>query len=248
MSLHALIRSGACRQVVLFDADTIDGSNLNRLDASFVDVGLPKAQVAGRKIALVNPYVEYTGFCGAYDNQSRTLVERALPEGLDIVVEAVDDMPAKAITRLDSRSWQALHLMPTDLGHTAMLDVQRPDDEATMVGLTAQELTKLAEGVASQEATHRMMLRFVGLRNVAPTMLKSFLDFQGGTLPGVPQLHSTASRAAAMVVHAVEAHVSGQGLASGRYRCNSRKLLNLHRDMTLAESLECYKQALQSRK
>jgi hypothetical protein len=80
-----------CGSIVLADFDTLDLSNLNRLNAGVDELGLPKTTIVARRIAKINPYLDVTVF------EAGVTPENALRflDGLDLLVEECDDLPMK---------------------------------------------------------------------------------------------------------------------------------------------------------
>jgi len=62
---HVIAMEGLAGEIRLADFDTLELSNLNRIPASVLDLGVNKAVVAARRIAEIDPYlrvvVEPTG-------------------------------------------------------------------------------------------------------------------------------------------------------------------------------------------
>ena len=90
--LEALVRAGVGK-FILFDADTVSESNINRqLIADCSTLGEKKTEVAKRRIALINPEAEVE----CYDTfVTADFVESFDFSGVDFIVDAIDTTSAK---------------------------------------------------------------------------------------------------------------------------------------------------------
>ena len=80
---HTLALEGLCGELRLADFDAIDVSNLNRIPATVLDLGVNKAVVAARRIAELDPFVE---LAVAEDGVTADGVGAFL-DGLDVLVD-----------------------------------------------------------------------------------------------------------------------------------------------------------------
>ena len=90
---HTLAAQGMCGELRLADFDRIERSNLNRVPATVLDVGLNKAEVAARRIAELDPYLQVRVLSVGVTADT---IEEFL-DGLDIVVDECDSLDIKAI-------------------------------------------------------------------------------------------------------------------------------------------------------
>jgi molybdopterin-guanine dinucleotide biosynthesis protein MobB len=89
--VELLARMGVGR-LILIDNDVFSDNNLNRqILAREADLGRPKVEVARERVWAINPATEVTYF------QERLTPEnaRALLQGADLVVDALDNLPAR---------------------------------------------------------------------------------------------------------------------------------------------------------
>ena len=90
--LEALVRAGVGK-FILFDADTVSESNINRqLIADYTTLGEKKTDVARRRIALINPEAEVE-CCDTF--VTADFVESFDFSGVDFIVDAIDTTSAK---------------------------------------------------------------------------------------------------------------------------------------------------------
>ena len=73
---HTLAAQGLCGELRLADFDRIELSNLNRVPATVLDLGLNKAEVAARRIAELDPYLPVRVSGRRADRRHRRRVSR----------------------------------------------------------------------------------------------------------------------------------------------------------------------------
>ncbi len=89
---HTLALEGLCGELRLADFDEIEVSNLNRVPASLLDLGVNKAVVAARRIAELDPYLA-TSVCTAGVTPENL---DGFLDGLDVLVEECDSLDVNA--------------------------------------------------------------------------------------------------------------------------------------------------------
>ncbi|MFE4498985.1 Rv1355c family protein [Rhodococcus sp. NPDC056743] len=227
---QALALEGLCGELRLADFDSIDLSNLNRITVGIMDVGVNKAVAAARRVAELDPYLSVSVYTnGVTDENIDSIVD-----GLDLVVEECDSLDAKMAVRRAARARGVPVIMETtDRG---LLDIERFDlepqrplfhgllgdlDEASLVGLTAQEKIPYA-------------LALLSAADLSVKMAASLVEV-GSTLSTWPQLGSEVLAGASAVATAVRRFGLGESLPSGRVRIDSGTLLNSLRDPLVDE-------------
>ena len=96
---HTLALEGLCGELRLADMDTIELSNLNRIPASVLDLGLNKAVLAARRVGELDPYCAVTIFPQGLSKENLD----SFLDGLDIVVEECDSLDIKLLVREAAR-------------------------------------------------------------------------------------------------------------------------------------------------
>lgn len=92
-ALENLARAGI-KRFVLIDGDVFEPSNLNRqLYATRETLGQRKAEAAKARIALIDPAIEAEAIT---EFLTKDNIERIVPKDADFIIDAVDDIPAKA--------------------------------------------------------------------------------------------------------------------------------------------------------
>ena len=218
---HVLAMEGLVGELRLADFDTVDLSNLNRIPASVLDLGVNKAVVAARRIAEIDPYlrvvVETDGV--RPDNLDRFL------DGLDVLIEECDSLDMKFLVREAARERQIPVIMETS--DRGVLDVERFDlepDRPVFHGLLGDmDSTRLAGLSLAEKAPY--VLRLVGARDASSRGAASLLEV-GQTLTGWPQLGSEITLGAATVAAAVRRIGLKGDLPSGRVRFDVEEILS----------------------
>lgn len=210
---YALAAQGLCGELRLADFDDIDLSNLNRVPASVLDLGVNKATVAARRIAELDPYLPV-----------RVLTSGLTPhniddflDGLDIVVEECDSLDMKILVREAARARGLPVLMATS--DRGLVDVERYDLEAQrpiLHGLLGDvDIAGLAGLTARDKIPH--VLRILDGAELSPRGAASLIEV-GHTLSTWPQLAADVAVGAAAIAEAVRRIGLGEGLPSGRAR------------------------------
>ena len=92
-ALENLVRAGIQR-FVLIDGDVFEPSNLNRqLYATLDTLGQKKAEAAKARIASIDPAIEAES---VPEFLSKDNIDDIVPKDADFIIDAIDDIPAKA--------------------------------------------------------------------------------------------------------------------------------------------------------
>ena len=195
---HVLAMEGLAGELRLADFDTVELSNLNRIPASVLDLGVNKAVVAARRIGEIDPYLRVV-----------TIPEGITPEnlggfldGLDLVIEECDSLDVKLLVREAARERRIPVLMETS--DRGVLDVERFDLEpdrpifhGLLPGVHSSDLAGLS---IQQKAPY--VLRILGAADITSRGAASLLEV-GETVTGWPQLGSEVTLGAATAAAAV---------------------------------------------
>jgi molybdopterin/thiamine biosynthesis adenylyltransferase/nitroreductase len=218
---HVIAMEGLAGEIRLADFDTLELSNLNRIPASVLDLGVNKAVVAARRIAEIDPYlrvvVEPTGIHA--ENLGHFL------DGLDLVIEECDSLDMKFLVREAARDRQIPVIMETS--DRGVLDVERFDlepDRPIFHGLLGDmDSSKLANLTTAQKGPY--VIRLIGAREASARGAASLLEV-GQTITGWPQLGSEITLGAATVAAAVRRIGLAGELPSGRVRFDVEEVLD----------------------
>jgi molybdopterin/thiamine biosynthesis adenylyltransferase len=227
---HTLAAQGMCGELRLADFDHIALSNLNRVPATVLDLGLNKAQVAARRIAELDPYLPVRVL-----DVGLTLdtVDEFL-DGLDVVVEECDSLQMKAILREGARVRRIPVLMATS--DRGLIDVERFDLEPQrpiLHGLLGELDVALFAGMSSREKVP-YLLRFLEAEQLSPKGTASLVEVDR-TLSTWPQLAGEVVLGAAALAEAVRRMTLGEDLRSGRVRFDVGSALDRLDEPAMAE-------------
>ncbi len=233
VTAHVLAMEGLAGELRLADLDTIALSNLNRIPASVLELGVNKAVAAARRIGEIDPYlhVEVLPEGVQADNLDAFL------EGLDLVIEECDSLDMKVLVREAARARRIPVLMETS--DQGVLDVERYDQEpdrpifhGLLAGLDSAALSGLS---IDEKAPY--VLRILGAGDVSSRGAASLLEV-GQTLTGWPQLASEVTIGAAAVAAAVRRFGQVGALPSGRVRFDVEEVLAGIRAVEVATASE----------
>ncbi|WP_409430716.1 ThiF family adenylyltransferase [Mycobacterium sp. SMC-16] len=209
-----MAQAGIGDEYLLFDFDRLSPTNLNRIQAGVLQVGLLKTTVAGRKLAELDPYVSQRHVTGGDQRGADELLRASRP---DVIVEEVDDLVAKARIRASARELGIPLVTAGDVGDVSTLDVERHDLHRVPAfngKLTETEATLLRAGTMPGGNPLDTLIRIVGRENVSSELFESVL-LKGAQLAGTPQLGSTAAAGGALAAVAVRDILLGRSVGSG---------------------------------
>lgn len=189
-----LTQAGISNKIVLADFDELDTTNLNRILAGVHQVGLNKCVVAAHRIYEDNPFAEVVTLeDGVSESNLRTLLEAG---ALDCIVEEIDDMPMKIITRKLAIEFKVPVVMITDNGDGVVLHIERYDlGHDKIFGHDLPYWDKiLTGGEITKEIAGKMIIGDIvgGPQFVDPKMMKSVPRVMSKELVSWPQLGSSA--------------------------------------------------------
>ncbi len=218
---HALAMEGLAGEVRLADFDTLDLSNMNRIPASVLDLGLNKAIISARRIAEIDPYLKVMVMPEGLTNDN---IARFL-DGLDIVIEECDSFDMKVKVREEARKRRIPVIMETS--DRGVLDVERFDlepDRPVFHGLLGDlDSERLAGLTMAEKAPY--VIRLVGAKEASARGAASLLEV-GFALTGWPQLASEVTLGAATAAAAVRRLGLGHDLPSGRVRFDIEEIIS----------------------
>lgn len=210
---HTLALEGLCGELRLADFDEIEVSNLNRIPATVLDLGVNKAVVAARRIAELDPYLDTRVVPDGVTAGNLA----AFLDGLDVLVEECDSLDLKVVLREEARRRGIPVLM--DTSDRGLLDVERFDLDRTRPlfhGLLGDlDSTELAGLTTEQKTPH--VMRILDASALSSRMAASLVEV-GRTLTTWPQLAGDVAQGGAVIAAAVRRLALDEGLPSGRVR------------------------------
>ncbi|MET0966941.1 MAG: Rv1355c family protein [Nakamurella sp.] len=218
---YTLAIEGLCGELRLADFDTIELSNLNRIPASILDIGVNKAVVAARRIAEIDPYL-------AVSTVTAGLTEKNISsflDGLDLVIEECDSLDIKVRVREAARARGIAVLM--DTSDRGLFDVERFDfepDRPLFHGLLGAVGPSSLAGLATRDKAPHVM-RILQAADLSARMAASMVEI-GSTVTSWPQLGGDVALGAAIVAAAVRRFGRDDHLPSGRIRVDLDRALD----------------------
>lgn len=210
---HALAQQGLCGLIRLADFDHLELSNLNRVPATVLDLGLNKAVVTARRIAELDPYLRVEVMTAGVTPE---LVDEFLA-GLDVVVEECDSLEMKVMLRESARTLRLPVVMATS--DRGLIDVERFDTEPNrpiLHGLLGEVSSAELFGLARRDKIP-YMLRHLDASRSSQRLTASLVELDN-TLSTWPQLAGDVILGAATVAEAVRRIGLGEPLESGQVR------------------------------
>lgn len=208
---YALAQEGVCGMLRLGDFDELELTNLNRVPAPIIDVGLNKAVVAARKIAELDPYLDIEVHSGGVTPET---VDDFL-DGLDVLIEECDSFDVKIMLREAARARRLPVLMATS--DRGVVDIERYDvepDRPILHGLLGNVDSAKLRGLEKRDQVP-YVLRILDSQRLSPRSAASLVEIDH-TISSWPQLASEIWVGAATVTDAVRRIGLGEPLGSGR--------------------------------
>jgi hypothetical protein len=215
-----LATEGVGGRLRLADFDALSLSNLNRLRAGVHDLGLPKAILAARAIAELDPYVDVEILPQGIDESN---LEGFL-EGLDLLVEECDDLAMKLRLRERARARGVPVLM--DTSDRGLLDVERFDREPErplLHGLIGELRAADLVGLSRTEKIP-YILQILGETTLSDRLAASLPEVDA-SLRTWPQLASAVALGGALVTDTARRILLDQFTASGRWHVDFEALV-----------------------
>jgi len=214
-----------CGAIVLADFDRLDLSNLNRLGASFTELGENKSRIVARRIARIDPYIDVTIFESGvtFDNVS------AFMDGLDLLVEECDDLRMKWEMRRLARARSIDIVFAGDeRGFLSIEPHGSAPDLAEFHGrITAAPLAR--DAYPDALSFMRALAEWLGGWDALSDRSRRSLEQIGDTLCGYPQLAGEARYAAAQIAHVARRLLLGETIPPFIGHLDLEAILPVHR-------------------
>ena len=218
-ALYTIVATGGPKKLRIADPDTIDSTNLNRIRASLHHVGRNKAEVAAELVWELDPYADIE----AWDKGIEHDTLEKFVDGLDVVVDEMDNIEMKVLLRKACRALGIPVLMATDNGDGAILDIERYDQEPErpLFHGRAQSILEV-KGALSREDFVQAASEIIDSSLFTERQNLSIQEV-GKTLSGVAQLATGATISGAAIAYALRLIATKQPLPSGRYILSCEK-------------------------
>lgn len=242
-----LLFSGIGGKLIIADMDTLEPSNLNRIDADMTDVGSAKIDLMAKKISKTDPYIDQVHLRNGISAEE--LSEVIQNHNPDIMIDEVDDLRMKAEIRSQAKTAEIPVIMATDVGDKSVIDIERYDAESAEAfhgRLKNSDLEKLlSDEPLSAKERGAFMLKIVGARNLNTRIVDS-LSRQGKDLAGLPQLGTTAAIGGSLATVAAREILLERGMKTGRFSSSPKKILDMASHSTKRQAFETFRGFIRS--
>jgi molybdopterin/thiamine biosynthesis adenylyltransferase len=213
----SLALQGGAKHLKLVDMDRLALSNTNRILMGVENLGVLKVEMTAKRIYEINPYAVIETFT---EGLQKNNIENFF-NGLDIVIDELDNLAVKYLIREQARKNKIPVLMAADNGDNAVVDIERYDlDQNTpffhgrLGNVTFESLSGLDKfGIGKTITQH------VGPENVTERMQQSLLEM-GKTIVSWPQLGGAALLNGAAVAYCTRKILNNQPLENNRVLIN----------------------------
>jgi tRNA threonylcarbamoyladenosine dehydratase len=203
-----LAQEHLCGKLVLADFDQLDLSNLNRLNASFDELGHPKSTIVARRIAKINPYLEVTVF---ENGVTASNAEKFL-DGLDLLIEECDSLQIKRDVRLLAKKRGLNIAYAAD--ERGFLSVEPYQYSTALLPFhgRVEHAQPTREDFPTPAAFMKALSLWMGGWDQLSERTRHSLELVGDTLCGYPQLASEARYAAGQIGNVARRLLLGERL------------------------------------
>lgn len=228
-AVDSLLMQGIGSTYILVDMDQLDPTNLNRIRASYDQVGIHKVDIVAKKISELDPYLGQVHYKDGLSEEN--LAEILAHHRPDIIIDEMDSLRLKLIVRMRAREERIPVLMATDDGDDILLDIERYDTTENLPLLHGIIPDDVIERVLGPEKLNRQEMGaiigryFVNLENVPVRMIESLLEV-GRSLPSWPQLGGAAVLSGLYLAYAAKHVLLDLPLRSGRFIMGPEAQLN----------------------
>lgn len=214
---------GGSRVMKLADPDVVSPTNLNRMRFDFTQVGENKAELVAQYLYQLNPYAELSIYSKGIEKE--TIGE--FLDGLDLLVEELDDIEMKVMIREEAKKRGIPVVMATDNGDNVILDIERfdlhPDLPLFYGALDGVDLKELK---SSPGKMFEAMAKIIDVSLVPPRVLDSIPEV-GKTIYSWPQLASAATLSGALLAYVIRRISLGESVREGKFEVNLDALVDL---------------------
>ena len=211
----SLVATAGPKTIKLADPDTIDITNLNRINATLLDVGENKTTTTAKRAWELDPFLDLQLHEDGVTNES--LPSFVSNPKLGVFIDEMDAIALKIESRDVCKRFGVPVVMATDNGDSVIVDVERFDLEPDRpifhgrVDITAEELSGM-----NRDMFVKLANRIIDPAYFTERQQKSIMEI-GKTLSGVPQLSTAATIAGSAVSFVVRRILLGEDMPSGRY-------------------------------
>jgi molybdopterin/thiamine biosynthesis adenylyltransferase len=210
----SLVMERLCGTIKIADFDTIETSNLNRIQSSICDVGVPKTIVLYRQLVELDPYIRVVIETNGINNDNLfDFLHGDMP--VDLVAEECDDIEMKYWVRKACKASRIPVVM--DTSDRGLIDVERFDlnpDYPILHGRIDENM--LAKLIDPKERQRFLLNSFIDFAQVSERGKLSLSEI-GKTISSWPQLASDVRIGAGLAASLIRLIFLGEHNYSGRW-------------------------------
>jgi len=213
---------GGAGEIRLADPDIISPTNLNRIRFDFTHLGKNKAEIVAEYVYQLNPYNTVKIFTDGIteENMGEFL------DGLDILVEELDDIYIKVRMREEAKKRGIPVIMATDNGDNVILDVERfdlnPDYPVFHGNLDGFNIEELKD---NPQKMFEAMGRIIDV-SLVPIRIQHSVNEVGKTIYSWPQLASAATLSGVVLAYTIRRIALGQKVKEGKFQVNIEEAID----------------------
>jgi molybdopterin/thiamine biosynthesis adenylyltransferase len=212
----AIVLTGGGKHMKLADPDTLELTNLNRIRGSITDLTEPKVYMTARQIYELDPYADLTLYTEGITEEN---IEEFF-EGLDIVLDEIDNLGIKVRIRQHAKKNRIPVVMAADNGEGGILDVERHDKEDDIPYFHGRAGKDIEDRVLNQKLPLPLIGKIIceeliGYDITDTRMQQSVLQI-GQEIPTWPQLGGAALLNGVAVAAIVRRILTGQPAVNNR--------------------------------
>ncbi len=217
--LYGLVGSGFGCRFTIADGDTFSTTNLNRVQATVLDVDQLKVEIAAQRAFEMNPFIEIHAMAKRLTDAD---VDTFFFNGkARVIFEEVDDYRMKIVLRERAKAAGIAFVMLTNLVDSVSIDIERYDtepDTKPFLGLADDALlARIKAGEMNREIMKDFSVRLVDKALLTDRAYAS-VDAIGKDLVGRPQLYGTVALDGGLAPYIYRRILLGDPhLRSGRY-------------------------------
>jgi molybdopterin/thiamine biosynthesis adenylyltransferase len=199
----------------LADFDTLELSNLNRIQTGLHNMGILKVVIAAREIAEIDPFLKVSCF---FDGLTEANMDTFFNDNgkLDLLVDECDGLDIKILSRVKARELKIPVVM--DTSDRGMLDVERFDLEPDRLILhgAVQNVNPETIKELTNEEKIPIILQMLGIENISLRAKASMVEVEQ-SINTWPQLASSVTLGGAVGADVCRRILLDQFHQSGRY-------------------------------
>ena len=214
-----------CGELIIADFDTIELSNLNRIQTGVQNFGIKKTIVVAREIAEIDPFLKVT--CLHEGLTEENVNDFFFPNGkkIDVCIEVCDGLSTKIFARQKAKEFGIPVVMDTN--DNGMIDIERFDLEPKRPifhGLIEHlDISNIKNAITNEEKLP-FVASIIGIETISPRLKTSFTEI-GKTITSWPQLASSVALGGGVTCDVSRKILLNQLIISGRFFVNIDKII-----------------------